>query len=193
MSFPSKSLNITVINSFLQKFSTWVTAKSNISTIIDFLLPTSVTFLGAIILSSAFTPVCVYDNGTINLIGDVYCPITKCSGKLCLHKKIFQPLGTSVYQCPQCASLCPVKNIPFESQTNSFSCRLVKAFTFLMRTRNQFKIFLEMCIVLVSIVSTERNASLLVVIKQLRDPFMLVESVEPGCLFTKFLLCYKST
>ena len=31
LSFPSKSLNITVINSFLQKFSTWVTAKVNIS------------------------------------------------------------------------------------------------------------------------------------------------------------------
>ena len=30
-SFPSKNLNITVINSFLQKLSTWVTAKSNIS------------------------------------------------------------------------------------------------------------------------------------------------------------------
>ena len=32
VSFPSKSLNITVITSFLQKLSTWVTAKSNIST-----------------------------------------------------------------------------------------------------------------------------------------------------------------
>ena len=47
-SIPSKSLNITVINSFSQKLSAWVTAKSNISTRIDFLLPTSVTFLRAI-------------------------------------------------------------------------------------------------------------------------------------------------
>ena len=46
--FPSKSLNITVINSFLQKLSTWVTAKSNTSTRIDFLLLTRVTFLRAI-------------------------------------------------------------------------------------------------------------------------------------------------
>ena len=36
VSFPTKSLNITVINSFLQKLSTWVTAKSDISTRIDF-------------------------------------------------------------------------------------------------------------------------------------------------------------
>ena len=57
-SFPSKSLNITVINSFLQKVSTWVTAKSIISTRIDFLLLTSVTFLRATTMCSAFTPDC---------------------------------------------------------------------------------------------------------------------------------------
>ena len=56
VSFPSKGLNNTVINSFLQKLSTWVTAKSNISTGIDFLLLTSVTFLRAITMCSAFTP-----------------------------------------------------------------------------------------------------------------------------------------
>ena len=50
-SFPSKFLNITVINSFLQKLSTWVTAQLNISTGIDFLLPTSVTILRAFMTS----------------------------------------------------------------------------------------------------------------------------------------------
>ena len=50
--FPSKSLNLTVINSFLQKLSTWVTAKSKISTRIDFLLLTSVTFFRAITMCS---------------------------------------------------------------------------------------------------------------------------------------------
>ena len=38
-----------------------------------------------------------------------------------------------------------------------------------------------MCFVLASIVSTERSANLLAVIKELRDPFMVVESKEPGC------------
>ena len=117
MSFPSKSLNITVINSFLQKLSTWVTAKSNISTRIDFLLPTSVTFFRAITMCSTD---CAYDNSTINLIGDVYCPNTNCLGKLCLHKKILQSLGRSDYQCPQGGSVCQVRNIPFDDQTNSF-------------------------------------------------------------------------
>ena len=61
-----------------------------------------------------------YDNSTFILIGDVYCPNTKCLGKLCLHKKNFQALGRSDFQCPQCASVCQVRNIPFEDQTNSF-------------------------------------------------------------------------
>ena len=63
---------------------------------------------------------CAYDNSVIIIIGDVYCPNTKCLGKLCLHKKTFQSLGRSDYQCPQCASVCQVRNIPFEDQTNSF-------------------------------------------------------------------------
>ena len=110
-------MNINVINSFLQKLSTWVTAKSNISTRIDILLLTGVTFLRAITKCSID---CGYDNSTIILIGDVYCPNTKCLGKLCLHKKTFQSLGRSDYQCPQCASVCQVRNIPFEEQKNSF-------------------------------------------------------------------------
>ena len=68
----------------------------------------------------AFTPDCGYDNSTILLIGDVYCPKTNCSGRFCLHKKTFQSLGRSEYQCPQCASLCQVRNIPFEDQRISF-------------------------------------------------------------------------
>ena len=37
-------INITVMNSYLQKLSTWVTGKSIVSTKIDFLSPTPVTF-----------------------------------------------------------------------------------------------------------------------------------------------------
>ena len=71
-------------------------------------------------MCSAFTPDCAYDNSAIIIIGDVYFPNTKCLGKLCLHKKTFQSLGRSDYQCPECASVCQVQNIPFEDQTNSF-------------------------------------------------------------------------
>ena len=68
----------------------------------------------------AFTPDSGNDNSTIILIGDVYCPNTKCLGKLCLHEKTFQSLGRSDYQCPQCGSVCQVRNFPFDDQTNSF-------------------------------------------------------------------------
>ena len=61
-----------------------------------------------------------YDNSATIIIGDVYCPNTKSLGKLCLHKKTFQSLGRSDYQCPQCGSVCQVRKIPFEDQTNSF-------------------------------------------------------------------------
>ena len=71
-------------------------------------------------MRSAFIPDCGNDNSTIILIGDVYCPNSNCSGKLCLHKKIFQSLGRSDYQCPQCASVCEVRNALFDGQTNSF-------------------------------------------------------------------------
>ena len=131
--FPSKNLNYTAINLFLRKLSTLTSAKFTISTRTDITLQTSVKQLRAITMRSAFTPDCGYDNSTIILIGDVYCPNTKCSGRLCLQKKTSPSLGRSDYQCPQCGSVW------------------------------------------------------------VRDPFMVVESVEPGCLFTKFLLCHKST
>ena len=115
-------------------------------------------------MCSAFTPDCGYDNRTIILIGDVYCPNTKCSGRLCLHKKNFQSLGRSDYQCPQSASVCLVRNIPLEDRTNSFFLSFVKGFTFLKRVQSEFKMLLEMCIVLANIVPTERIANLLTVI-----------------------------
>ena len=71
-------------------------------------------------MCSAFTPDCRYDHCTIILIGDVFCPNTKCSGKLCPHKKTFQSLDRSDNHFPQCASLCQVRIIPFQDQTNSF-------------------------------------------------------------------------
>ena len=37
-----------------------------------------------------------------------------------MHKKAFQSLGRSDYQCPQWASVCQVRNIPLDDQTNSF-------------------------------------------------------------------------
>ena len=71
-------------------------------------------------MCSAFTPDCGCNNSTIILIGDAYCPNTNCLGRPCLLKKNLQSLGRNDYQCPQCAAVCQVRNIPFEDQRNSF-------------------------------------------------------------------------
>ena len=137
--------------------------KFTISTKTDNTLQTSVKKLRAITMCSAITPDCGYDNGTIVLIGDVYCPNTKCLGKLCPHKRLFSLLAEAIINvrivglCFRCTIfLLKIKQIPF-------SCRLVKGFTFLKGVQKQFKMFLEMSIVLASIVPTERNVNLVVV------------------------------
>ena len=108
-------------------------------------------------------------------------------------KKLFNLLAEVIINvrnvdlCVRCAIFhLKIKQIPF-------SCRLAKGFTFLKRDQSQFKMLLEKRFVPVSNVSTERNANLLVVMLQLRDPFMVVTIVEPGRLFTKILLSSKNT
>ena len=71
-------------------------------------------------MCGSLTPDCGYENSTIILIGDVYCPNTKCSGKLRLHKETLQSLGRSAYQCPHSAPVCQVCSFLFEDQANSF-------------------------------------------------------------------------
>ena len=39
-------------------------------------------------MCGAFTHDCGYDNSTIDLTGDVFCPNTECSGKLRLQKRL---------------------------------------------------------------------------------------------------------
>ena len=90
------------------------------------MLQTSVEYLRAITMCSAFAPDCGYDNSTNSLIADVYCPNTKSSGRLCLHKKTTESLDRNNYQCPQCASVCQVRIIPFEDQTKSFFLSLAQ-------------------------------------------------------------------
>ena len=109
---PSKSLNYPAANSFLQKLSSLTMAKFTISRRTDIKLQTGVIKLRAITLCCAFTPDCGYENSTITIIGD--------AGKFCLLNKTFQSLGRNDYQCPQCESVCQVRNIPFEDRTNSF-------------------------------------------------------------------------
>ena len=100
--------------------STVTIAKFIVSTRTDITLQKNVKWVRAITMCSAFTPDCGYDKSTVSLIGDVYCPKTKCLGKFCLHKKTFPSLGRREYQCPQCRSVSQVHNILFEDQINFF-------------------------------------------------------------------------
>ena len=164
--FLSKSLNYTVINLFLQKLSNLTIVNFTVSTRTDITLQTSVKKLRAIKMCSAFNPDCGYNNSTIILIGDVYCPNTKCSGRFCLHKKTFQSLDRSDYQCPQCGSVCQVRNIPSEDQKSSFFLSLGQGVYIFEETPNQFKICYWRCLLswqVCSTVPTEINAHLLVV------------------------------
>ena len=140
-------------------------------------------------MCSAFTPDCGYDNSTTILIGDVYCPNTKCLGKFCLHKKTFQSLGRSDYQCAQCGSVCHVRTIPFEDQTNSFFLSLGQGvYIFEESPKSVRDVFgdiycpgkfcsnREKCVSLGGYVTTPTSFH-----------------ACGKCLFTKFFLCYKST
>ena len=70
-----------------------------------------------------------------------------------MRKKTFQTLGGSDYQCPQCGSVCQVRNIPFEDETNSFFLSFGQGVYHSVEKPNQFTMLLEMSIVLLSIVS----------------------------------------
>ena len=56
-----------------------------------------------------------------------------------MHKKIFQSLGRSDYQCPQCKSMCQVCNKPFEKQTNLFFSRFVQKIFIFEENQNPFQ------------------------------------------------------
>ena len=141
-------------------------------------------------MRSAFTPDCGYDNSTFFLIGDVYCPNTKCLGRLCLHKKTFEFLGRSDYQCPQCWSVFQVRNIPYEEQTISFFLSLGQGvYVFEESPQSIQEVIRDVYCPGEFYLNRQKCES---IGGYVTTPRKVVESVELGCLFTKFLLSYKS-
>ena len=108
------------INLIFRKLTTSTVTDITTSTKTDIMLQTSEKQLRAIKMFIAFAPDSRYDNSNIKPIGNVCCPNTMRSDKLWAHKKTFQCLGRSDYQCPQCEFMCQMRNIPFEEQTSSF-------------------------------------------------------------------------
>ena len=144
-------------------------------------------------MCSILQPDCGYDNTTITLIVDMYCSDTKCLGKFCLQKKTFQSLGRSDYQKPQCASLCQLRNIPFEDQTNSFFLSFGPGVYVFEESPKSIQDVIGDVYCPAKYCLNLRNTKLLVVMLQLLDPFMVATTVEHSCLFTKLLSRYKST
>ena len=56
--------------------------------------------------------------------------------------------------------MCQVRNIPFEDQTNSFFLSFGPGVYILKRIKNQFKMLLEMCIVLTCSLNSEKCESI---------------------------------
>ena len=121
--FSTKRLNYTVISSYLQKMSTLNVAKITTSTGTVIMLQTSVKYLRATTVCSAFTRDCRLGSSNIEFIGTVHCPNTMCSAILCVHKITLQSPGRNDYQVAQCTSTCQVRNIPLEEETNLFFLR----------------------------------------------------------------------
>ena len=138
------------------------------------------------------TPDCGYDNKTINPIRDVYCPDTKCSVNFACTKRLFnlsaEAISNAVMRSlyARCAVfLLKIKQIPFFvvwSRVYFFkeSPKSVQDVIGDVYCPGKYCFNREKCESLDGYVTTPRS-------------IYGVESVEPGCLFTKSLLCYKST
>ena len=68
-------------------------------------------------MCSAFTPDCGYENSTVMLMGDVYCP-----GKYCFNRGKCESVGgyvttrRSIYGCRKCGAWLYVHKVPFMLQ-----------------------------------------------------------------------------
>ena len=161
--FLSKSLNYTVINLFIQNLSNLTIVKITISTRTDIILQTSVKKMRAITIVAHSPLIVAMTIALLFSLGTYIVQIQSVQVDFACNKRLFNHLAGAIINvrkvglCARCALfLLKIKEIPL-------SCHLVKEFTFLKRTQNQFKMLLEMSIVLASIVPAERNANLLVV------------------------------
>ena len=98
-------------------------------------------------MCSAFTPDCRFNNSVFKFIGNVFGPNTMCSNILCCTKKTFQSwkkwLPRYSMHAHVSGARCSLRRI----KQVCFSWNLAKVFVFFKRRENQFKMFLEMCIV----------------------------------------------
>ena len=166
--------------------STLTIVKLTISTTTDITLQTSVKKLRAITMCSAFTPDYGYDNSTIILFGDVYCPNTKCSGKLCLPKdfSISRQKRLSMSAMRVCVS--GAQHSFWRSKKILLLVAWARGLHFWKEIKINSRCYWR-CVLSCQELNKQKCESLDGYVLP-RDPFLALESVEPSCLFTKFLL-----
>ena len=112
-------------------------------------------------MCSAFTPDCGYDTSILLSLGTCIVQIQSVQVDFACTKRLFNLSAEAIINARNARLCVRCANFLLKIKENPFCCRLAKGFTFLKRTQNQFKMLLEMSIVLASIVSTERNANLI--------------------------------
>ena len=185
--FQSKSLNYTAINLLLQKLSTSTIYTRNYTT-----LQSSVKYLRAITMCTAFTLNVCETIALLFSLGTCIIQIQSVRVNFACTKKFYNLSAEAIInvrnarQCARCAIfLSKIKQAPFY-------CRLAKGFTLLRIIQNQFRILLELRIVLASIFQQRELQISCRLCNNCQKHFWLWK-VWSLLLFTKFLWCYKST
>ena len=191
--FPSKSLNYTPLNLFLQKLSTLAIEKITISAITDITMEASVKKweqLRCVVHSPLIVGMTI---ALLVSLGTCFVRTQSVRVKFACAKRPFNFSAEAIIIVRNARLSSQVHNIPFEDQKSSFFLSLAQEVYVSEESPKSIQDLLEMPTVLANFVSTGRNANLLTVTQQLRDQFLIVEILEPDFLFTNFRLRYKST
>ena len=100
----SKSFKLLVIKTFYQRLSIYDLEKCIAFTNIVTILPQSVEFLIAILISDSNVnaQVLYQCHSIVQLIGDVICPKNKCRREKCVYLTSFEEINKKTNQCNQC-------------------------------------------------------------------------------------------
>ena len=131
--FSIKILNITVINSFLRKLSTWVTAKSNISTRIIFGCLQVWYFWKQLPCVTHSPPVLGMTIALLFLLETCIVQIQSVLVNFVCTKRLFNLLAEAIINVRNMGLCCSYEIFLLKNKQSPFSCRLVKEFTFLKR------------------------------------------------------------
>ena len=86
--------------------------------------------------SNILAQVLYQDQSTVELIGDVICPMKKCRGEKSVYITRFEEITKSTYQCKQCKACSHVPNILFKDQK---PCVILFGWTYCFRKKTKLE------------------------------------------------------